>query len=119
MRQRMVPMIRLWALAAVTVISAVTAPSALAAHANRAADARRPATMAYSFPEQCVVLSVENTPFAKARALLARLGCRSRRVERASTMAKGLVVSVVGGERSYAFGHTVTLVVSSGPAQST
>jgi hypothetical protein len=72
--------------------------------------------MAYSFPEQCVVLPVERKPFAKARALLATLGCRVRRTEQTSGIAKGLVVAVVGGERSYAFGHTVTLIVSSGPS---
>ena len=81
--------------------------------------ARMAATMAYSFPQQCTVLPVTNKPFAKARAFLATLGCRTRRIEHASTIAKGLVISAVGGERTYAFGHTVTLIVSSGPAEAT
>ncbi len=97
---------------------AAAAPAQASAHRG-AAGGRSPATMAYSFPEQCVVLPVQNTPFVKARGLLATLGCRSRRVERVSDVARGLVISVVGGERSYAFGHTVTLIVSSGPAQPT
>jgi beta-lactam-binding protein with PASTA domain len=114
MRQGMIQMTRrVLAVAAVAAI-AVGAPASAIGHARGAA-AASPATVAYSFPEQCVVLPVEKTPFAKARALLARLGCRVRRTEQTSGIAKGLVVAVVGGERSYAFGHTVTLIVSSGP----
>lgn len=71
--------------------------------------------MVYSFPQQCQVLPVTNKPFAKARGLLAGLGCRVRKIEQASTVHKGLVISVLGGERSYVFGHVVTLIVSSGP----
>jgi hypothetical protein len=58
---------------------------------------------------------VAKKPFVKARALLAGLGCRVHRTEHTSGLAKGLVISAVGGERSYAFGHVVTLIVSSGP----
>jgi beta-lactam-binding protein with PASTA domain len=104
---------RVIALAAVAVI-AVVAPAGATAHAY-SAPAASPATMAYSFPEQCLVLPVAKTPFVKARALLARLGCRVHRTEQTSGIAKGLVISVVGGARSYAFGHVVTLIVSSGP----
>jgi beta-lactam-binding protein with PASTA domain len=93
---------------------AVIAPTGAVAHANTSA-ATSPATVAYSFPQQCVVLPVVKKSFAKARALLADLGCRVRRTEQASTVAKDVVIAVVGGERSYAFGHVVTLIVSSGP----
>ena len=75
--------------------------------------------MAYSAPEQCVVLPVANKPFIKARALLAELGCRVHRTQRASTVRKGLVITAVGGARTYAFGHVVTLIVSSGSATAT
>jgi hypothetical protein len=104
---------RVIALAAVATI-AVIAPSSAVAHANTSA-AASPAISAYTFPEQCVVLPVEKKSFGKARALLAGLGCRVHRTEQTSGIAKGLVISVVGGERSYAFGHVVTLIVSSGP----
>lgn len=103
-------------MAAVAVI-AVFAPAA-AAHTGRAA-AALPASMVYTTPEQCTVLPVANKPFLKARALLAELGCRVRRTLRASSLRKGLVITVAGGTRSYAFGHTVTLIVSSGPAIAT
>lgn len=119
MSQQRIRKILLSALAAALCGAAAAVPSHALARAGHAVAARRPATMAYSFPEQCVVLAVQDTPFVKARGLLATLGCRSRRVERTSALAKGLVISVVGGERSYAFGHTVTLIVSSGPSQST
>jgi beta-lactam-binding protein with PASTA domain len=104
---------RVIALAAVATI-VVIAPSSAVAHANTSA-AASPAISAYTFPEQCVVLPVEKKSFAKARALLADLGCRVHRTEQTSALPKGLVVAVVGGERSYAFGHIVTLIVSSGP----
>jgi beta-lactam-binding protein with PASTA domain len=105
---------RVLVLAAVATI-AVIAPSSAFAHANTSA-AASPANVAYSFPQECVVLPMEKKPFAKARALLADLGCRVRRTEQASSVAKNVVIAVVGGERSYAFGHVVTLIVSSGPA---
>jgi hypothetical protein len=112
----------LLAAAAVAAIL-VMAPASAAGHAISAAAASpaisaaaaSPAISAYTFPEQCLVLPVEKKPFAKARSLLAALGCRVRRTEQTSGLAKGLVVAVVGGERSYAFGHVVTLIVSSGP----
>jgi beta-lactam-binding protein with PASTA domain len=100
----------------VAVSIATLAPSSAVAHAVRGAAAAAPATMAYSFPQECTVLPVEKRPFTKARALLAELGCRVRRTEQASSLRKGLVIVVVGGERTYAFGHTVTLIVSGGPA---
>jgi beta-lactam-binding protein with PASTA domain len=104
---------RVLALAVVATI-AVIAPFSAVAHASASA-AASPAISAYSFPQQCVVLPVVKKSFAKARALLADLGCRVRRAEQASTVAKNVVIAVVGGERSYAFGHVVTLIVSSGP----
>jgi beta-lactam-binding protein with PASTA domain len=105
------------ALAAVTAI-AVIAPAAAGARTGGTA-AASPASMVYTAPEQCEVLPVVNKPFPKARALLAELGCRVHRTLRASTLRRGLVVSIVGGTRSYGFGHTVTLIVSSGPAGAT
>lgn len=108
---------RVIALAAVTAI-VVIAPAAAGAHTYRVA-AALPASMVYTAPEQCVVVPVANKPFLKARALLAELGCRVHPTRRASTLRKGLVITAVGGDRSYAFGHTVTLIVSSGPAAGT
>jgi beta-lactam-binding protein with PASTA domain len=104
---------RVIALAAVAAI-AVGAPSSAVAHADTSA-AASPAISAYSFPQQCVVLPVENKSFSRARALLADLGCRVHRTWQSSTLHKNVVVTVVGGERTYAFGHVVTLIVSSGP----
>lgn len=109
---------RVIALAVVAVATiAAGAPASALGRAGRAAAS--PANMAYSMPEQCVVLPVANRPFIKARGLLAELGCRVRRTVRASTVRKGLVITAVGGERTYAFGHVVTLIVSSGPATAT
>ncbi|HEX3618576.1 MAG TPA: hypothetical protein VHU61_18665 [Solirubrobacteraceae bacterium] len=103
-------------LAAVAVVSlTVFAPSGASARAGQVAAAALPATDAYTFPQECVVLPVKNKSFVQARGLLAGLGCRVRRVEHASSVRKGLVISAVGGTRSYAFGHVVTLIVSSGP----
>lgn len=104
-------------MAAVAVAVAMIAAGAPASAFGQAGGAAAsPANMAYSTPEQCVVLPVANRPFIKARGLLAELGCRVRRTVRASTVRKGLVITAVGGERTYAFGHVVTLIVSSGPA---
>ena len=104
---------RVLALAVVATI-AVVAPSSALAHANTS-PATSPATVAYSFPQQCVVLPVEKKSFSRARSLLSELGCRVRRIWQSSPLRKDTVVTVVGGERSYAFGHVVTLIVSSGP----
>lgn len=108
-------MTRSFLAAAAVVAIALGAASGAAARTRQAAGAIRPATVAYSVPQQCEVLPVAREPFVKARALLAQLGCRVRRTERTSGLAKGLVVAAVGGERTYAFGHVVTLIVSSGP----
>jgi hypothetical protein len=108
---------RLIAVLGVTVVAAPAGPAAAGAAVRGArSPAARPATVAYSFPQQCVVIPVVKDSFDDARAVLHGLGCLVRRSWQSSSVRKDVVIGVVGGDRSYAYGHVVTLIVSSGPA---
>lgn len=68
-----------------------------------------------ALPQRCIVPGLRKMPLASARTLLKELGCNVHVTQKHSTIAKGLVISVRGGTRTWAYHQVVTVVVSSGP----
>jgi beta-lactam-binding protein with PASTA domain len=67
-----------------------------------------------ALPDACVVPGLRGARLNAARRMLRELGCRVQVVHRHSRRRAGTVLSVRGGVRTYSFGTTITLVVSSG-----